>query len=384
MCFFTIPEDVAAYACRVCPPGHNQRQAACAGLTSVSWPEVTEVVREQGGVFSRRWPPASVVCHRCQGPASDPVCPTCHYLLPDDWRDSDTVCVALAGARNTGKSLYLGVVVQQLALMLQSQGIALQHGTAFSQQSYERHYEEPLFQVRQMPRATPRAQTEDAAQRHPLVLSLGQRNRRRRYLVLRDAAGEELQMPPASARHLSYFDRADAVLFMFDPAADPAIAALLPDVVQRGVDQGSAERVLANVLRLSGEGRPPVGVVISKFDLLQRLTRVEAPQWQAIMGNLGAAVQRDPGVEVMAYQRDDAELLDAEVRSLLVALRARDVIHQLTNPHDNRLRPHQFFAVSALGASAVDAGVHPHGIASFRCLDPLRWALARADLVDTA
>ncbi|WP_114560849.1 TRAFAC clade GTPase domain-containing protein [Desertihabitans aurantiacus] len=386
MCFFAIPEDVASYACRACPPEHNQRQAACAGLTSVTWPVVTELVRDrqQSGVFSRRWPPTSVACHQCQRPATEQVCPTCHYLLPEDWRDSDTLCVALAGARNTGKSLYLGVAVQQLGLMLQSQGVALQHGTVFSQQSYERHYEEPLFSIRQMPQATPRAQTEDAAQRHPLVLSLGTRHRRRRYLVLRDAAGEELQNPPERALHLSYFDRADAVLFMFDPAADPAIAALLPDVVQRGVDQGSAARVLANVLRLSGEHRPPVGVVVSKFDLLQRLTRVEAPQWQAIMGNAGAAMQRDPGVEVMAYQRDDAELLSAEVHSLLTAMRARDVINQLANPHDGRLRTSQFFAVSALGASAVDSGVHPHGIASFRCLDPLRWALAQADLVDVA
>src|SRR6478752_2898251 len=62
----------------------------------------------------RNWaPPPVVPCVSCQGETAE-VCPDCHYLLPPGWRNGQAVCVALAGARATGKSVFIGVLVKQL------------------------------------------------------------------------------------------------------------------------------------------------------------------------------------------------------------------------------------------------------------------------------
>lgn len=86
---------------------------------------------------------------------------------------------------------------------------------------------------------------------------------------------------------------------------------------------------------------------------------------------------RDPGVSMPGYAEDDGQLLHHEVRSLLQRLNASHIVTAVERPHSGRVLDHRFFVVSALGAPTEGEQLHDHGIASFRCLDPLRWALRR-------
>lgn len=325
--------------------------------------------------------PSSQPCQVCGKPGR-PVCPTCHYVLPDDWYEGTAVCVALAGARATGKSVYVGVMVKQLEQLLESMGSLLTFHPPEGGQIYADVYESQLYQARAIMLSTRTAATETAYQAVPMVLSLGLLKGAPRYLVIRDVAGEDLERPPADTTPLSYFRHAHAVFFMFDPSAVPHVRELLRgSIPEQLMESGNPQRVLANLLRVIDDASPPIAMVLSKFDTLQELRDVKDQTWSAVMSNYGAAFQRDPGLRETRYDAQDGELLHEEARSLLQLLNAQSFINAMSDPQRGRPYEHQFFAVSALGGAANGERLHPHGIAPFRCLDPVRWVLSRQGLL---
>lgn len=322
-------------------------------------------------------PPANPTCQRCDGPMAE-CCPDCHQFLPPDWRSGTATCIALAGARATGKSIYIGVVVKLLDLLAEAHRTTLSFVDGASREVYQRVYEEQLFVQRGIIAPTPRANLADSYQRQPIILSLGILNGKRRFLVLRDVAGEDLENRVDDAPHLGFFAHASVVLFLFDPTRVPEVRNQLQDLIPAQLHSGGDPAlVLNNLSQLIGAGRPRLGVVLSKFDTMQTLTQVADTELSRVMSNAGAAFMRDPGVAMAGYDEHDGALLDAEVRSLLQRLNAGHIVTAIERPHSGRVLDNRFFVVSALGAPTEGEKLHDHGIAAFRCLDPIRWSLRR-------
>lgn len=322
-------------------------------------------------------PPANVQCQRCGGPTRE-CCPICHYILPGQWREGTATCFALAGARATGKSIYIGVVIKQLELLAQTMGTTLSFVNSASRETYHTVYERPLYETRGIIPPTPRANLADSYQRDPIILSLGVVGGQRRFLVFRDVAGEDLEGQVEQHHHLRFFANASAVLFMFDPTRVSEVRDQLQDLIPAQLHEGGDPAVVLNNLNLLiGAGRPRLAVVLSKFDTMQALRKVEGTGLSRIMSNMGAAFMRDPGAQQTSFDLEDAALLHAEVRSLLQRLGATNLVTAVERPNSGRTLDHRFFTVSALGAPTDGEQLHDRGIASFRCLDPIRWALHR-------
>jgi hypothetical protein len=319
-------------------------------------------------------------CRLCSEAMSE-ACPVCHYILLPGWRDGQASCIAMNGARATGKSLYIAVVVKAL------EQLALRWNTtlvmdAKTREIYTRVYERPLYVERGLLEPTPRSNTDSSYQRDPLIFSLGMLSGRRRYIVIRDVAGEEMETPPGRATHLQFLAHADCVFFMFDPLAVPSVRDKLVDLVPAQLRSGGDPSVvLNNFLNLVAGHTPRLAVILSKFDALQELRQVDDVTWSSIMSNSGAAFLRDPGEEHTAYDAEDGELLHEEVKSLLFELDARDIVTSLENPQDGRRVPYRFFAVSALGASPDGQQLNARGIAPFRILDPIKWVLSSVGVI---
>lgn len=330
--------------------------------------------------------PSETTCPTCAGRAL-PACPSCHFLLPPDWRDSTTVTVAMAGARNTGKTIYVGVLVRFLADLVHRHGSALSWGHPRSRQVYHDPYEKALFAAtdamgdERQPSVlepTPRAST-GSYQQFPLIMSLGTLAGRRTHLILRDVAGEDLEQyggGNALDANLSHFAVADLVVFLFDPLRVAFIASALDGVIPapRRSGAGDPADVLGTVLSLVGSGRPNLAVVMSKFDAVHQLRKVPGSDLGRVMSSPGAAMTRSPAVDGR-YDERDARLLHEEVRGLLQKAEAGQVVRLA-----ERL-PHRFLAVSSLGDSPLGERLSPHGIAPYRVLDPLMWILAEKGLV---
>lgn len=374
-CFRDLTDGQYAYQCQgTCSPVEDPVGSQLWGAPR-TWRPTVFVGPPPGDSDWR--PPDNMTCQRCDGPMEE-CCPTCHQFLPQAWRTGTATCIALAGARATGKSIYIGVVVKLLELLAEAHQTTLGFVDGPSREMYTRVYEKPLYETRGIIAPTPRANLADSYQRQPIILSLGIMNGHRRFLVLRDVAGEDLEGQVDNVAHLSFFAYASAVLFLFDPTRVPEVRNQLQDLIPAQLHAGGDPGVVLNNLNLLiGRGNPRLAVVLSKFDTMQTLTQVADTELSRIMSNAGAAFVRDPGVGRMGYDEDDGELLHLEVRSLLQRLNASHIVTAIERPHSGRVLDHRFFVVSALGAPTEGENLHDHGIASFRCLDPLRWVLNR-------
>ena len=317
-------------------------------------------------------PPASVPSQALQGPAVE-VCPECHFPFPDGWRSGHAVCIAMAGARATGKSLYIGVLVKQLELLCESLGVSMEPATRATAEAYTTNYENPLYVQRGLMPPTPTVATQTSQQREPLIFSVGAWHGVRRFVVLRDVAGEDLESGNLHTTAFRFFANADAVFFMFDPLRVQAIRDQLQDLLPAQMFGGGDPRsVLSNVLTAVGAGTPRLAVILSKFDALRVLREVQGSDWSLVMSNSGAAYLRDTSDDP-EYDAADGALLHEEVRSLLTKLNGGAIVAAVENPSTGKRLDYRYFVVSALGHPPSGNRLDARGIAPFRCADPVRW-----------
>lgn len=371
LCFTQLDVHISAFACDHCPASPD-RVAGSFQDKTIENPSISR----WDGVPEQKERITSGICGVCRRPVSRQVCPTCHFLLPAGWFKAEATCVAMAGARNSGKSIYIAVLKQQAEeLAARTRGTFTSLDTA-TQKTFEELYETPLFINRGIIDATLPLDRIPAA---PLIFSLGGK-RKPRYLVIRDVAGENLQKP-LDERSFGFLRNADMVLFLFDPLAIGSVRHMLAGVIPALPEPSNVATPLAvlsnmiQVMRAGGEGKvtTPLAVALSKFDALQELAGVDANKWNSIMSNTGAAFLRDRSLDGSEYDDADGALLHEEVASLLLALDGADMLNLISEVFaDFRL-----FALSALGQTPNGKKLQPQGIAPFRVLDPLKWAMSR-------
>lgn len=322
--------------------------------------------------------------------------------LPDGWAGSGTITFAMAGARSSGKSLYIAVVVKLLKRLVIANGGTFRAADAYTEKTYHEHFEEPLFENMGILPPTPPSSQMDAYQREPLIFDIGSYRRgpegklQKVFVVFRDVAGEDLKAEGFDSRQesLSFFRFADQVIFLYDPMAVPRIRDLLAGTVStHEVGADDPADVLRNLLSVLGERyRPFIALTLSKFDTLQNLENISLPSfegvrgrdinWQRVMGNKGARFSHEGSGLQEPFDLADHNLLNAEVHSLLQCLEATELINQMKVPQQGD-RPYFYscFAVSALGDSPASGKISRSGIAPFRCLDPIRHALFYKEII---
>ena len=271
-------------------------------------------------------------------------------LLPG-WEDSVTHCVVMAGARASGKSLYLAVLIKQLELMALQRftRVTIKAADESTRQRYKENYERPLYEEMKHMAPTPTSANVDAYQRDPFIFKLGKwpdanNDLREHYLVIRDVAGEDLENPNLDPNSMEFFRYADLVIFLFDPTRVRSIAPYLEGMYARQSQTG---------------GEPE---------------RVQDNKWKSIMANEGAAFSRDTG---WSYQYHNQWILHLEIQSLLRKFEAHELLNTIEELYANEPSKYSYFAVSALGEAPKGQDLDRKGIAPYRVLDPVRWHLGR-------
>ncbi|MDJ0362435.1 MULTISPECIES: hypothetical protein [unclassified Rhodococcus (in: high G+C Gram-positive bacteria)] len=352
----------------------NKRASAYSGVPVVMGTTI-ELRKPENGPPD--WTPTPNYAEEQLGRPAVDLCPICHFKLPAYWRWGNATCITMAGARATGKTVYIAVMIKQLQRLVERQGQSVDPANQETERNYREFYERPLYEERGLLEPTPTVNTASSYQRDPLIFSLGIWQGVKQYLVIRDVAGEDLENANTEGHAWHFFGLADAVLFLFDPLRVEEIAHQLMDLIpMQGYRGGDPRVVFRTVTDLINRQTPRIAMILSKFDALQALQNVNGSQWSEIMSNPGAAFSRDPGMDSPTYNEDDGRLLHEEVSSLLQRLDAGPVIRSVTNTQTGQAYPHRFFAVSALGDSPVGSRLHDNGISPFRCLDPIRWVLS--------
>jgi hypothetical protein len=322
-------------------------------------------------------------CPKCNGQTGIRVCPSCHTPLPSGLNDSGSPLIGMVGAKQTGKTVFMTVLLHQL-----QNGIARQHDAAVdivgdmpdgrsAATAWTLDLERPLFREGRMLEQT--RQRNDGRQ-PPYVVQWRQS---RRFLFLDrtktmamsfyDQSGEDLTRQNTVYAH-HYLAAASGLMVLLDPLQLPMVQdeIVLP---QRAVNGGGEPpiSVLSRVTELlrSSHGVPgkkkvqvPLAVVFSKVDALFPLLGEGHPIRQ--VNGYGPAA-------------DDASVHE-HVRGLLHRWGGDNVDAHLRQNYSN----FRYFAVSALGAPPKEDGIAPGDIRPLRVEEPLLWLMQTLGLLKTA
>lgn len=385
-CFTRLGQDEVVYRCTSggCSPEPDLVASEMAG-----WEVPTTNMYRQVRTEQMDFLPTAIPCRACSAPCSQEVCPTCHRDLPARWRDNNVFTLAVLGGRGCGKSVYIAVAVETLTRYVQSRGWTISAETTGTHDVYSSRYYAPLFKENKAMDSTPNMETGGAYQRDPLIWSVGGGPVSNLHIIMRDVAGEDVEKRMAGTpKEFSFIDRADLVVFLFDPlmleSVRQVLSGVIPDVDPERMGARPGD-VLPRVLDQTVSGSANLALVISKFDSLQQMPQSKSPL-AAVFANPAAHFNQDVTMRRTQMSPEqawsdfeaDSEFLDAEVRALF------DLIHEETVTliadqavQAGRVRQVRHFAVSAVGESPLHKDqLTERGISPFRVLDPILWGLA--------
>ena len=322
-------------------------------------------------------------CPACGAATPVRVCPGCHSDLPSDYCEQESRIIGLLGAKASGKSTYVTVLVNELRHRVGAAYRASLVPMGGETQHRDRELAEDLYERLRLPEATRPAAL---GFNDPLIYRLsvpgsGRREGGSRHtaLVFFDAAGEDLSSAEAMNRYTRYLGAADAVILLVDPLQFGAVRDSLP--AGHGTDlpavEASAQQIaadLATQLRQHGRGdskgrvETPLAVAVTKTDALSHLLEPHSP------------LLRNAPHRGGVLDREDLTAAREETAALLAACDAGALRRQL----ERDFAVVGLFGLSALGASpppGAPADAPPSGPRPLRVEDPLLWLLARRGLV---
>jgi hypothetical protein len=388
-CYHTIDMGQLAYRCagqgngkkEPCKKGTDEQRDRMTGvnvpvLPSFLPPVNTSPVKGQ------------VTCPKCLGKTGMRVCPVCHTPLPSGLGDTASPLIGMVGAKGTGKTIFMTVLLHQL-----QNGVARRYGASVdivgdtpdgkrsAATAWMTDFERPLYTDRRMLALT--AQAEEGRQ-PPFVVQWRQPRRilffdRTKTMALSfyDQSGEDLtRQDSVNAHH--YLAAAGGLMVLLDPLQLPMVRDVV--TVPDNATVAEAEPPISVLTRVTemlrnSHGVPvrkkvpvPVAVIFAKVDALFPVLGESHPIRQ-VTGNGDGRGETGDGAAVHEH-----------VRSLLHQWGADNVdAHMRLNYSTFR-----YFAVSALGATPVDGELAPGDIRPLRVDEPLIWLMKTLRLVRAA
>ena len=228
-----------------------------------------------------------VRCPTCGGRTNVRACPQCHSALPSDFAESQNLMVGLVGAKGSGKTVLMTVLVKQLRDAIGKRfdaDISLASDNPDGHQGvidYQANRENPLLKQGSLPPPTSALGSGARQISVPILLrwrqevSKWRKSIRSTMLSFVDTAGEDLN-DVSTAFTLQYLSVCDGLIVLLDPFALPGARATLnlPDAAIN-TDEDTPLHMVTNItemlriehnLKRNGKIDIPVAVVFTKID----------------------------------------------------------------------------------------------------------------------
>ena len=320
--------------------------------------------------------PDSATCPVCGKMTYTVICPHCHNMIPKEMVEHKGYIISIIGARSSGKTNYITVLIDQLRkygsklgnLGVLASTVADNHKDC-TQERYQSDFYDVLFKRGILPAQT---QIGDQKSKIPLIYTITQKGiKHPLYLVFYDTAGENFH-DPKNIKNAKFLEESDAVIFLLDTFAIPHIQDTLH--IKNGNDIQKFDFILGNIINHFKNGdknkrkahfSKPMALAFSKIDVLLEHSAELADT--AIPGM--SLDQNSPYLEGGGVRMDDIETVSDGIKSAL-CLWGED---GFVNNVENNYQKLKYFGFSALGKSPVSdqvKDIHP-----YRVLDPLVWIL---------
>lgn len=315
--------------------------------------------------------PAKASCPKCKRKTPRKICPICHNELPPNTGKSKECKIAFIGGRNTGKSIYITVLINELK---NSFGKKLDASLyPLNEETIKRYNEEfysPLYTNKIL--LTP---TLPAILKHPLIykLDLGKQKNKNATLVFFDTAGEDLESTDKIRSEKKYISNSSGIIFLIDPLQLSKVKEELPDnFFLPGTPNSNPEEILSRVIKYIREDLSifdekieiPIAFALSKIDAISHLF----PD-----SSLNVDSPHDNQLDI-----EDCENVNHEIRDFLEKWIGFGFISEIEKHFTN----FSYFGLSSLGKTPTESDRKLSGeIAPRRIEDPFLWLLYKNKLI---
>jgi hypothetical protein len=335
--------------------------------------------------------PHSASCPDCGSTTYSIVCPKCHNKLPESTLEGEDMIISIVGARDTGKSHFVAVIINELI-----ERIAVRFGGAVegfddTMQRYKSGAYQKLYVDNQKLDLTQSSeQNVNNGAYRPYIFTLKLRRKTlfkevvdSYTLVFFDTAGEDLNDLSMMSTVNKYICKSAGIIFLLDPLQIQTVRAKLTDDIVSGASSveyatGSND-IMTRVSELIRNDKNmknnekidiPVAAVFSKFDAIANLV----PEGSTIL-------ETSPHCAQGKFDVSDCYNVDNDIKGLLSEWGEESFVSQVATNYTN----YSFFAASALGLNnnpkkdRTISRPRPH-----RIEDPMLWILKENGVIKGA
>ncbi|MDR2438885.1 MAG: hypothetical protein LBE12_05905 [Planctomycetaceae bacterium] len=315
------------------------------------------------------------VCPKCHRNTTIRVCPSCHSEFPPNIENLSNVIFAVVGARSTGKSHYIAVLINQLKRLYNKFNWSLCALGDETIDLYRRKFYEPLYMQHIRLKQTQGAAA-DADVKKPLIYSLElyrDNNTKSVVLAFFDSAGEDLTSVQNISKVNRYIAHASGIILLLDPLQISSIRQKVKSndmpVAEIAHCQNHIIEFLVNFIKSRRRNTEsiPLAITFSKIDLLNGLFAEEYGRFETPVQHHKHVINLN---EIEGNSDFIKNWLDNEGAECIQAGRRFDS---------------RFFGVSALGKDPKKDNngnlIIPGGPQPMHVEDPFLWLLYKNDLI---
>lgn len=329
--------------------------------------------------------PEEVICDACEQPTPVKICPNCHSDLPATTGDFSDLIFAVVGAKETGKSHYISVLIDTLKNEIgDAYDCTLEPLNDETIRRYNENFYKPVFEDKVTIDATRSGRT-DIEVRHPLLYALkfykkGPSNRIRIHKVVTlaffDAAGEDLDEEDTMNIVNRYIYNSSGIILLLDPLQLNHIREKLTNDIHLPSKNTEGRELLhrmANLIRRAEKIKQnkkihiPLAVVFSKIDAVRSLLDPTS--------SLHYASQH---IESKGFNLTDFASVQSEIEGLINEWDSTEISRIIQGNY----KTYGYFGVSALGDNP-DEDRKIKTFEPYRVADPLLWLLAEYNVINT-
>ncbi|MCL2622279.1 MAG: hypothetical protein FWD31_01330 [Planctomycetaceae bacterium] len=304
-CFTPVDHSDVWFQCSVaaCAEPNERRSRFEAGLEENQPTPQGFPIKPSATVFQGSPSQSEGVCPQpqCHRKTSIRVCPICHSPFPPGIEGLSNTVIAIVGARETGKSHYIAVLIQLIRQLYRKFGWTLSALDDDTMDYYRRVFYEPLYLRNESLTQTSTA-TGNEDVKKPLLYSLNFFGKNQTViLAFFDSAGEDLTSLSKMRRLYRYINNADGIILLLDPLLVPSVRDRVQTVKLPSPGIISYHNDIVNLIsNLIIEGRKltrdqqiktPLAVAFSKIDVLEGIFgddyarfKVPSPHHKGIFG----------------------------------------------------------------------------------------------------
>jgi len=343
-------------------------------------------VKKYDDKYGRDWIPRANIskCIKCKEAVQQIFCNEIKKEIPDVFLSMKSLPIALLGAKASGKSNYIGVLINEIKKKMAGP-FNCSLGMTASQESktaYDEFYYRPLYE-----KGLPARATDGGTEVPPLIFPLRFMNVKNKIinmtaLTFYDTAGENLDDKEVMRKFNRYITNAHGIIMLLDPLQVPGIREKLKangfnDLPEQNTDVSLVlDRVMVEIRSVKKNVKEqipiPLALVFTKIDVLEQYN---------VLPEASCLREESEHIRRGAFVRPDLENTNLEMEDLLGNLLDNDGNDLITLI--NQFKQHSFFGVSSLGGNPTGGRIDSRGIRPRRVLDPLLWLLAENKYIKT-